>query len=199
VDALGEGGREQDVGRATFECAAEDRPLGANGIQDRRQIRDAGLEIGEVDIATRSSRSATVVQDQARKRREAMKPLRGRSVLPDGVDVAQPIELPDDVDRAVADGLISDVGAVRGPRVRGLRGLHVRPPDRGQASATLAASTTQNTSRSRVISASLQHLRPPHVQGDFVEHEATLDIAAASFRPTVAVNGGDPSREGLDI
>ena len=51
MDALGERGREQDVGRATFECAAEDRPLGADGIQDLRQIRDAGLEVGGVDIA----------------------------------------------------------------------------------------------------------------------------------------------------
>ena len=60
------------------------------------------------------------------------------------VDVAQPIELPDDVDRAVAHGLIRDVGAVVGPRVLGFRGFHVRPRSGGpQASATLAASTTQ--------------------------------------------------------
>ena len=124
MDALGEGGREQDVGRATFECAAEDWPLGANGIQDHRQIRDAGLEIGGVDVATRRSRSATVMQDETRERREAMEPLRGRLVLPDGVDVAQPIELPDDVDRAVAHGLICDVGAVDHPSVAGLRLLH---------------------------------------------------------------------------
>ncbi len=126
VDALGERGREQDVGRATFECAAEDRPLGADGIQDDGQIRDAGLEVGRVDVATRSSRSATVMQDQTRERREPAEPLRGGSVLPDRVDVPQPIELPDDVDRAIAHRLIRDVDAVESLRVAGLRALHVR-------------------------------------------------------------------------
>ena len=126
VDALGEGGREQDIGRAAFERAAEDRPLGANGIQDHGQIRDAGLEIGGVDVATRSSRSATVMQDETRERREATEPLRGRSVLPDGVDVPQPIELPDDVDRALAHRLIGDVDTIGGLGVSSLTRVHAR-------------------------------------------------------------------------
>src|SRR4029077_18685992 len=119
-------------------------PFGANGIQYHRQISVAGLEIRGVDVATRSSRSATIMQDQTRARREATEPLRRRSVLPDGVDVAQPIELPDDVDRAFAHRLIGDIRAVEVLRVLGLGGFHGRPPNRrSQASATLAASTTR--------------------------------------------------------
>lgn len=76
MDALGEGRREQDVGGATFECAAEDRPLGVNSVQHHRQVRDACLEIGGVDVATRSSRSATVMQDESRERREPLEPFR---------------------------------------------------------------------------------------------------------------------------
>src|SRR5262249_20473391 len=106
------------------ERAPEYRPLGSDGIQDSGQISDTGLEVRGVDVATRGTGSAAVMQDETRKRGEATEPLRRGLVLPDGVDVPQPIELPDDVDRAISHRLVGDVDALRGLGIFGLGGVH---------------------------------------------------------------------------
>ena len=126
VDALGEGGREQDVGRATFECAAEDRPLGADGIQDHRQIRDSGLEVG----GGRHCDSKLPFRDG--HARSDARTTRGRGTTPRTVGTPRscPRSPTNRTARrcrlAVAHRLIGDVDAVGGLGVSSLTRVHAR-------------------------------------------------------------------------
>ena len=69
-----------------------------------------------------------IVQDEAGEPCDRREELSESPLLPDHVHVAEPVELPYEIDRPVTRRLVRDVGSVGGLRVPGVSDLHVTSP-----------------------------------------------------------------------
>jgi hypothetical protein len=120
--ALGVGRGEQHGHRTAFRHAENDRTLGADGVHHSAGIVHPDLErrepilgdpVGEPD-------ASLVEQHDAGERGEAFVEPREPGLGPHLLDVRDPSEHEQDVDRAVADDLIGDMDAVGGLCIAGL-------------------------------------------------------------------------------
>lgn len=122
ADPLGVCGGEQGVGCPTFALPAEDRPPCVHRLQHRHEVRDPCLEIRDREVPAREPGCPAVVQDQPGERGERGVLGREEAGLRHRVDVAEQVELPRQVDRALAHRPVRDVRAVSGARVAELGG-----------------------------------------------------------------------------
>ncbi len=125
---VGVGGGEQGAHRPALGDAEERRALRADGVQHRADVVHPQLERRQLPVgnAIGQTRASLVEQDQPGERREPREEPRVRRFLPVQSDVGDPAGDVDQIERAVPDDLIRDVGiaALGEPR---LRPLHRRP------------------------------------------------------------------------
>ena len=126
--------RSRRTGRSPLPLAVASRPPQRRTPMHRgpHADRSRGSPDRTADVAARLAGPSPIQEDQPRELREAAEEARPQRVLPHGVDVAEVVELPDEVYWTVADDLVGDVHPVVGLHVPGARGLHLSsPPGRG--------------------------------------------------------------------
>jgi hypothetical protein len=126
--ALGVCRREEDRHRSALGHAEHDRALGAGGVHDGAGVVHPNLERRQAILGHPVGQpDASLVEDQqSAERGEASKEAGEPRLRPHPLDMRDPAQDEEDVDRAVTDDLVRDMHAVRGLGVsRLVLGEHV--------------------------------------------------------------------------
>ena len=109
---LGMGRCEQRHAGTPFEHTTDHRTLSTHGLHHRERVRDPGLEVRGSAFAARTPGAAPVVHDHAGVRRHPLEDRTPVRLLPPFVHDREHVVLPEDVDRALAERLVGEVGPV---------------------------------------------------------------------------------------